>query len=249
VEPAPRNAIILGRLSDLRDDDERGVEGQVQDGHDYAPRIGWHIGPQLSHVVIENNKTESGSGRIGVQAAEDHAAGRPGRAVRPGFIANADRDRVAASAPAREPTIWTVWRPTAPLPPLAQKRVFWVVARGEDAWVSACRTGLSSAQVMKDIPDHPEAPLNGGLQLAWRIPEFCHAVDEHLDVAAGQADERRSRIAESIAAHGRLSVTEERSSAGQAIKRSSLWTQRHDPAFGLARHGAHRLPIRPVSGF
>jgi hypothetical protein len=84
--PAPRNAIILGRLSDLRDADERGVEGQVQDGHDYAPRIGWHIGPQLSHVVIENNKTESGSGGIGVQAAEDHAAGRPGRAVRPASL-------------------------------------------------------------------------------------------------------------------------------------------------------------------
>jgi hypothetical protein len=28
MEPAPRIAIILARLSDLRDDDERGVDGQ-----------------------------------------------------------------------------------------------------------------------------------------------------------------------------------------------------------------------------
>jgi hypothetical protein len=34
METAPRNAIILARLPDLRDDDERRVEGQVQDGHD-----------------------------------------------------------------------------------------------------------------------------------------------------------------------------------------------------------------------
>jgi hypothetical protein len=34
MEPAPRNAIIQARFSDLRDDDELGVEGQVQDGHD-----------------------------------------------------------------------------------------------------------------------------------------------------------------------------------------------------------------------
>src|SRR5260221_9041008 len=31
MEPAPRDAIVLARLSDLRDVEERGVEGQVQD--------------------------------------------------------------------------------------------------------------------------------------------------------------------------------------------------------------------------
>jgi hypothetical protein len=60
MEPAPRNAIVLARLSDLRDDDERGVDGQVQDGHDYARRIGWGIGPRLSHVIIENSETGNG---------------------------------------------------------------------------------------------------------------------------------------------------------------------------------------------
>jgi hypothetical protein len=75
IELAPRNAIILARLSDLCDDDERGVKGQVQNGYDYARRIGWGIGPRLSHVVIENNEgRQRAPGGIGVQAQEDHVA-------------------------------------------------------------------------------------------------------------------------------------------------------------------------------
>jgi len=50
----------------LRDDDERGVDGQVRDGYNYARRIGWGIGPRLSHAVIENS--EAGSGLRGVSA-------------------------------------------------------------------------------------------------------------------------------------------------------------------------------------
>src|SRR5258707_1837796 len=88
MEPAPRNAIILARLSDLRDDDERGVDGQVSDGDDYARRIGWGIGPGLSHVIIENN--EAGNGLRGVSAFKRRRIPLPdGRAelrtVRPGF--------------------------------------------------------------------------------------------------------------------------------------------------------------------
>jgi hypothetical protein len=40
MESAPRTAIILARLSNLREDDERGVEGQVQDGCGHARRVG-----------------------------------------------------------------------------------------------------------------------------------------------------------------------------------------------------------------
>ena len=88
MQPAPRNAIILARLSDLRDDDERGADGQVSDGHDYARRIGWAIGPRLTHVIIENN--EAGSGLRGVSAFKRRRIALPdGRAelrtVRPGF--------------------------------------------------------------------------------------------------------------------------------------------------------------------
>ena len=60
MEPGPRNPSILASLSDLRDDDERGVEGQVSDGCGYAGRIGWSIGPRLSHVVIENKRPGTG---------------------------------------------------------------------------------------------------------------------------------------------------------------------------------------------
>jgi hypothetical protein len=50
-------------------EDERGVEGQVQDGHDYAGRIGWGIGPRLSHVIIENHRDrQRAAGCVGVQA-------------------------------------------------------------------------------------------------------------------------------------------------------------------------------------
>src|SRR5260221_14547130 len=88
MEPAPRNAIILARLSDLRDDDERGVDGQVSDGDDYARRIGWGIGPRLSHVIIENNET--GSGLRGGSAVQRRTIALPAgrarlRTGRPGF--------------------------------------------------------------------------------------------------------------------------------------------------------------------
>jgi DNA invertase Pin-like site-specific DNA recombinase len=88
MEAAPGNAIILARLSDLRDDDERGIEGQVRDGYDYARRVGWGIGPRLSHVVIENN--EAGSGLRGVSAFKRRRITLPDgrtelRTVRPGF--------------------------------------------------------------------------------------------------------------------------------------------------------------------
>ncbi len=82
MQAAPRTAIILARLSDLRDDDERGVDGQVQDGHDYARRIDWGIGPRLSHVIIENNETGNGlrgvSEPTGGRAASDRRLGLRG---------------------------------------------------------------------------------------------------------------------------------------------------------------------------
>ena len=78
MESAPRTAIILARLSNLREDDERGVEGQVQDGCGHARRVGWGVGPRLSHVVIENN--EAGSGlrwQPAVRLRHGRAARRP----------------------------------------------------------------------------------------------------------------------------------------------------------------------------
>jgi len=84
VEPAPRNAVVLARLSDLRDDDERGVDGQVADGHDYARRIGCGIGPRLSHIAFAQVAVRTAG--ISSGAASCHEAGRgraPSRA-RPG---------------------------------------------------------------------------------------------------------------------------------------------------------------------
>jgi len=53
--------------------DERGVEGQVQDGCDYARRVGWGIRPRLSHLVIENNEAGTDCGASPLSSAgESH---------------------------------------------------------------------------------------------------------------------------------------------------------------------------------
>lgn len=85
----PSQAIILARLSDAREGDERGIDGQVDDGHVHAARIGWTIGPAATHVIIEN--TENGNGEMrGVSAFKRRKIKLPDgrtelRTVRPGF--------------------------------------------------------------------------------------------------------------------------------------------------------------------
>ena len=85
----PDDGIILARLSDVRDDDERGINGQIDDAYVYARRLGWGIGPRATHVIIEN--TEAGDGLRGVSAFKRKKISVPGygwpvlRTVRPGF--------------------------------------------------------------------------------------------------------------------------------------------------------------------
>jgi site-specific DNA recombinase len=85
----PGMAIILARLSDVRDDDERGIEGQVDDAYACARRLGWGMGPRATHVIIEN--AESGDALRGVSAFKRKKIRVPGseravlRTVRPGF--------------------------------------------------------------------------------------------------------------------------------------------------------------------
>jgi site-specific DNA recombinase len=50
----PSSAIILARISDARDGDERGVSDQISDGRLLAKRMGWTVGPEATHLVIEN---------------------------------------------------------------------------------------------------------------------------------------------------------------------------------------------------
>lgn len=51
----PTNAIVLARISDARNGDDAGVSDQVKDGHTLARRLRWHVGPELTHVIIEND--------------------------------------------------------------------------------------------------------------------------------------------------------------------------------------------------
>jgi DNA invertase Pin-like site-specific DNA recombinase len=51
----PRRAIILARISDARNGDDRGVTDQVADGRALAQRLGWGVGPEATHVIVEND--------------------------------------------------------------------------------------------------------------------------------------------------------------------------------------------------
>ena len=49
--PLPKNAIILCRISDARDDDTAGVDDQERRGRELAERLGWGV----LRVVVEND--------------------------------------------------------------------------------------------------------------------------------------------------------------------------------------------------
>jgi site-specific DNA recombinase len=51
----PNRALILARISDARDGDERGVTDQVSDGMQLAERLGWGVGPESTHHIVEND--------------------------------------------------------------------------------------------------------------------------------------------------------------------------------------------------
>jgi DNA invertase Pin-like site-specific DNA recombinase len=51
----PQRAVVLARISDARNGDEAGVTDQVADGRKLARRLGWKIGPEASHILIEND--------------------------------------------------------------------------------------------------------------------------------------------------------------------------------------------------
>lgn len=51
----PTSAILLVRISDDREGEEKGVNRQIQDGRQHADRHGWVVGPTDTHVIIEND--------------------------------------------------------------------------------------------------------------------------------------------------------------------------------------------------
>jgi DNA invertase Pin-like site-specific DNA recombinase len=55
TDSKPTKAIILARISDDRNGEERGVTDQVADGRKFARRLGWKVGPDDTHVLVEND--------------------------------------------------------------------------------------------------------------------------------------------------------------------------------------------------
>jgi DNA invertase Pin-like site-specific DNA recombinase len=51
----PQQAIVLTRISDARDGDDHGVQGQEKDGRRLADRLEWTVGPGETHVIVEND--------------------------------------------------------------------------------------------------------------------------------------------------------------------------------------------------
>jgi site-specific DNA recombinase len=73
-------AIVLARISDARDGDERGVSDQLGDGQILARRIGWTVGPAATHHVIENDTSAFKRKRIMLPDGSHQL-----RTVRPAF--------------------------------------------------------------------------------------------------------------------------------------------------------------------
>jgi DNA invertase Pin-like site-specific DNA recombinase len=76
----PRRALILARISDARDEDTHGVEGQVNDCQRYAARLGWQCGPAGTHVIIENDTSAFKRRKVALPGGRYEL-----RTVRPGF--------------------------------------------------------------------------------------------------------------------------------------------------------------------
>ena len=80
MEPTPRRALRLTRISDARDDDTKGVNAQGEDCDARAERINWTIGPEATHHIVENDTSAFKRKKILLPDGR-----RELRTVRPGF--------------------------------------------------------------------------------------------------------------------------------------------------------------------
>jgi site-specific DNA recombinase len=76
----PSKAIILARISDARDGDERGVSDQITDCLRLAERLRWTAGPAATHHIIENDTSAFKRRKIALPDGRHEL-----RTVRPGF--------------------------------------------------------------------------------------------------------------------------------------------------------------------
>jgi DNA invertase Pin-like site-specific DNA recombinase len=82
----PRRAVIYARISDARNGDSHGVDGQAKAARALAASLGWHLGPEETHLVIENDTSAFRTRKIRVPGQ----AWPVRRTVRPGFRAMLD---------------------------------------------------------------------------------------------------------------------------------------------------------------
>ncbi len=78
----PGSTIILARISEARDGDERGVTDQLADGRRLAERLGWTAGPTATHAIIENATSAFKRKKVALPDGRTEL-----RTVRPGFRA------------------------------------------------------------------------------------------------------------------------------------------------------------------
>lgn len=147
----PKRAILLLRISDDKDGEAAGVGRQEEDGRRLAERLGWTIGPDETHVIIENNT--SAFKRRTIRLPDGSTALRT---VRPGFrrglemlasdaadgLLAYDLDRVARDPRDLEDLIDTV---ESKRPPIPVESVSGSLKLANDADVSMARVMVAMA--------------------------------------------------------------------------------------------------------
>jgi len=76
----PRRALLLLRISDDKSGDAVGVGRQEVDGRRLADRLGWQLGPDATHIIIENDTSAFKRRKVRLVDGSNAL-----RTVRPGF--------------------------------------------------------------------------------------------------------------------------------------------------------------------
>src|ERR1039457_489548 len=76
----PAQTLILARISDARDGDDKGVTDQLHDGRGLADRLSWGVGPAATHLIVENDTSAFKRKRTKLPDGRTEL-----RTVRPGF--------------------------------------------------------------------------------------------------------------------------------------------------------------------
>jgi DNA invertase Pin-like site-specific DNA recombinase len=191
----PQKAILLARISDARNGDSHGVDGQLKDLRQWAGRLGWATGPAATHEIIENDTSAFKRRRV------CPACLQPARECR----------CPAAPAGRKRATVLRTWRPgfRRALEMLADGTADGLIALDLDR---ACRDPRDLEDLIDVVksryPLIPVDSVTGSLRLAndadiaMARVMVAMANKSSSDTARRVADRRRLKAAEGIPGGG-----------------------------------------------